>query len=800
MTKKTATLLLVILALAAIFALAACHTHTCTFGEWTVVKEATCTEDGLKERVCTDPDCNEKETETIPAAHKLTDVEAEPASCETDGHTAYKLCEVCNKKFDANGNELTGSEVIPAAHKLTDVAAKSATCDTDGNIAYKLCEVCGKKFDADNHELTDAQVLEPAHHTITTIALVPASDHVGGTVAYNHCMVCLKDFDVDTGAELQNLTIPPLHADYDKDTLYCATCDKYVILDAAQLAKFRDSVNGSTDYNGKTVVLDANVDLANAEWEPINGFKGIFDGQNHTITNLKITSGNDAVGLFGDLWKCAAIIKNFTLDGVNIVGGENVGAVVGLTASTTVTNVTVRNAVITSAHFAGGIVGYGYCNIDDCTVENLTITCVPNGTVGNYDNGDKVGGIVGYLASGTADNCTVTNAKLKGYRDIGGIAGILLKDGVDPDVKNCTVNGVDITIDQVTNSYGAKAMNPGGIVGRLDTTVATLEGNNAEDVTYKFIVDPASAQNALDAAKPNSTILLAAGEYNQLLLRQSKFVSQDLSDPYPKYSRSVENLTIIGVDGVVVKGFVVLAGHIYSADGNTYNPVTGAQHNYYSTINVKNFTVRGVKFTDVMEFNGWESTMQSGDGLIIENCEFDMADSAAARFEQGRTQGTSALHFGASKGMRIWTNVTVDGCTFKNAFQGIYIVNAENLTVQNCAFDTINHNAVAVQSTDGDTSKGSVGGNIVISDNTFANGGNRAFRFGIVGADAVITIGGNTITNYSDTDGEILKTQATTVGATLTFTGNTYGGANLENRTITCDGNPIILTNAVQAA
>lgn len=38
-----------------------------TFGEWTIVKEATETEEGLKERVCTV--CGEKETEVIP---KLT--------------------------------------------------------------------------------------------------------------------------------------------------------------------------------------------------------------------------------------------------------------------------------------------------------------------------------------------------------------------------------------------------------------------------------------------------------------------------------------------------------------------------------------------------------------------------------------------------------------------------------------------------------------------------------------------------------------------------------------------------------
>lgn len=754
MTKKKTTLIIAILVLAAIFVLSACDTHTCTFGEWKVVKEATCTENGLKERVCTDPDCNEKET-----------------------------------------------EVIPAAHTLTDVSAVSATCDTDGHIAYKLCEVCGKIFDANDNELTDEQIVIAAHHDVTHVTAVAASEHVGGTVAYDHCEVCGKNFDIVSGNELQDVTSAPLHADYDAETLYCTTCDKYVITNAEQLAKFRDSVNGGNNYSGKTVVLDQDVDLNNVEWTPIDGFKGTFDGQNHKIENLKITSGNDKVGLFGNQWQCAATIKNFTVDVAEIVGGENVGTIVGLTASTSIINVTVRNANIASAHWVGGIVGYAYCNVSDCTVENLAITCVPNGAPDNYDNGDKVGGIVGYLASGTAENCSVSNVTLKGYRDIGGVVGILQKDGDDPCVRNCTVNGVDITLDQVTNFYGAKEMNVDGVVGRFDKTTAILEGNQAQEVTYKFIVGPASAQAALDAAKANSTIQLSEGVYDKLYVRQSKYTSQDLGESYPKYKRVLENLTIVGCQGAVVNGMETVAGHIYATDGSVTNPVTGAQQNYYSHIEYQNLVIKDVKFADFVEFNGWESTLQSGKGISIENCEFDMIDSERSGYVKDERNGNiAALHFGASTGMRIWTNVKVEGCTFKNTYQGIYIVNAENLTVQNCTFENLFHNAVAVQTNGTDDRIGTVGGNIVISDNTFANGGDRPFRFGNVGADAAITISGNAMTNYSDDQGEILKTETTAVGATITFSGNTYGGTNLEDSTISCDGNRVILTNAAQNA
>ena len=54
---------------AALFMLGACtDPHEHDFGDWTTVKEATCLEDGSKERVC---GCGEKQTETIKAlGHK----------------------------------------------------------------------------------------------------------------------------------------------------------------------------------------------------------------------------------------------------------------------------------------------------------------------------------------------------------------------------------------------------------------------------------------------------------------------------------------------------------------------------------------------------------------------------------------------------------------------------------------------------------------------------------------------------------------------------------------------------------
>ena len=70
--------------------------HTHAFGEWTTSKEATCTEEGSRERVC---ECGEKETEVIPAlGHDF--VNGECTRCDAVMDTAFKDVPVGAFYFD----------------------------------------------------------------------------------------------------------------------------------------------------------------------------------------------------------------------------------------------------------------------------------------------------------------------------------------------------------------------------------------------------------------------------------------------------------------------------------------------------------------------------------------------------------------------------------------------------------------------------------------------------------------------------------------------------------------------------
>ena len=150
---------------------------------------------------------------------------------------------------------------------------------------------------------------------------------------------------------------------------------EYLISSKAGLFAFAKSVNEEgVSYAGKTVKLTANIDLENQEWTPIGQtgstwFKGVFDGQNYTISNLYIHLLSDyqhyAVGLFGWLENVNGSIKNVKVDGANVTGHHYTGVIAGYVTGM-VENCEVKNATITSTHInddacgdkAGVIAGY----------------------------------------------------------------------------------------------------------------------------------------------------------------------------------------------------------------------------------------------------------------------------------------------------------------------------------------------------------------------------------------------------------------------------------------------------------
>ncbi len=124
------------------------------WGNWTQLKAATCTTDGLRIRKCTA--CNAAEQERLPAfGHTNTAVVTAP-TCTEPGYTT-NTCAVC-------GEVTITDEVVALGHAYTAVTTEP-TCTAEGSTV-KTCSVCGdtvtEVLPAKGHDWSDWIVLTDA--------------------------------------------------------------------------------------------------------------------------------------------------------------------------------------------------------------------------------------------------------------------------------------------------------------------------------------------------------------------------------------------------------------------------------------------------------------------------------------------------------------------------------------------------------------------------------------------------------------------------------------------------------------
>ena len=232
---------------------------------------------------------------------------------------------------------------------------------------------------------------------------------------------------------------------------------------AAELAGLAKAVNSGVTFEGYTIKLASDIDLANIEFTPIgygntnyvgkvlsgNHFSGIFDGQNHTIHNLKITTFNK--GGITDEEKSTGI------------------ALFGSTFGAEIKNIKVNTANIVSNHYAGVIAGHALnTDITNCHVINAIVDCQFANT--DEEAGDKAGAIVGHFAKGTKQgsaaaltNCSASNSVVKADRDAGQLIGCLSNKATQ---ENNTVTNV--TVEWNDESYTKENTNiKEDLVGRV---------------------------------------------------------------------------------------------------------------------------------------------------------------------------------------------------------------------------------------------------------------------------------------------------------------------------------------------
>lgn len=409
---------------------------------------------------------------------------------------------------------------------------------------------------------------------------------------------------------------------------YDAATRTYYLYSAAGLEWLSNETNiNNNNFSGYTVKLTSDVDLNGVTWTPIGqstAFKGTFDGGNNTISNLTVSGDKTNVGLFG-----------------NVTG--------------TIKNVKIANVNLSGSHYAGGIVGYIYGNIENCHVDGGNIKV----SVKDGDNGDKAGGIAGYVGEGsyTLSGNTVKNLRVEAYRDVAGIAGCI-QTGAK--VENSTVDKVTVIANMLQD--GGKTLadaNADKVVGR-NIANADLSTNTTNNVTVTIYgID----SNNIATVGNDAGVTYAINEgVTSISLTPGTYIIPD--------EAKGKTLTFIGTGNpedtkIATQDDGTYEGCDYSLDG--------------ATVTFENITIN----TDSQTYTGYARCSGTYKNCVINGTYTLYGDS---KFENCTFNVSGDVY-------NIWTwgapNAKFDKCTFNSDGKAMLLYGTENtnLTIENSVFN-----------------------------------------------------------------------------------------------------------------
>lgn len=427
---------------------------------------------------------------------------------------------------------------------------------------------------------------------------------------------------------------------------------------AEDLMFLSSDVKANNTYYGKTIVLMNDIDLAGSAFNGIGAdnygsfpsffFNGTFDGQNHTIKNMTVSNlvGNtSAAGFFNGLGN-NAIVKNVKFENAKVTSNHEAGVVAGYCVAASGTGVHAEPKAI----------------IENCHVNNSVVTSVAHKpTSGEYDDGDKVGGIIG-LTNFDVKDCSVANTKIVGVRDMGGIVG-----ATRGNVTGCTIEGVSIVIDYSKLCLGTNVQS---IVGRNMGTGDIATGNSGTATIKKEARIYTAADLALLASNVNAkntyegvTVLLE----NDIDLENKKWI------PIGVYTRPAAggSLELRSFQGTF-DGQNHTISNMKTSDRYTYGSpemdIVAAPALFGATDDgavIKNLTIKNALVWSNAQY-GYASAVVGAHGsgtLTITNVSVEDSTICAGRHLGGfvgivnRVTATGATNLG---------NVVFSGCAMKN--------------------------------------------------------------------------------------------------------------------------------------
>lgn len=305
-----------------------------------------------------------------------------------------------------------------------------------------------------------------------------------------------------------------------------ATGDTLLIHTPEDLAALAEQCSLDSWSRGKTVRLEADLDLSGTDFTPIPTFGGTFEGNGHTISGLSLTQPGSVRGLFRYL-QPDGIIRDLTVAGTispsgskSTVGGivgqnlglitgctfrgvvcgtNNVGGIVGLNEGQGRLIDCVFSGSVTGEHYIGGIAGQNLGSLVQCRNQgSVNATDVESGSglesldlddlnsTENLPSSTDIGGVTGFSA-GIVQSCR--NTGTVGYPHVGyNVGGVVGRQAGYLD--GCINSG---------SVYGRKDV--GGIAGQMEPSLSL---QYREDILDRLWSELDALQSLMDRTLDNA--------------------------------------------------------------------------------------------------------------------------------------------------------------------------------------------------------------------------------------------------------------------------------------------------------
>ncbi len=306
--------------------------------------------------------------------------------------------------------------------------------------------------------------------------------------------------------------------------------------------------------------IDCNVAAYNSGsgFDPIGGiFTGVYNGSGYVISNLFINRpSTDNVGLFGRTGS-GAILKNISLENINITGkntvgglvGHNndggnvfnsyatgyvagdmaIGGLVGISFSSNISNSFATGDVVGGIGEVGGLVGQsvygdilnsyasstvsGNDEVGGLVGDNAFGEIINSYSYSNVSANDRVGGVAGYIYNGKISN-SYSYSNISGNLGVGGIVGYTNGGG------------------NVSNSYSLGAVSGSSNVGGL-------VGNNFGIISNSLWLNNSNNPSTGIGSDSNSQTVLAESDIT--------YFYDDLNSPMDVWNLSVWDFSGTGL-------------------------------------------------------------------------------------------------------------------------------------------------------------------------------------------------------------------------------------------------------------